>query len=118
MTELSETALFMLGALVGKWQGQANTAIGLEQQVYRKCEQDLVKVVESLIDGPFLLPNPAGETSGGPEHSSYPPLLLRPGGPTREAPLGGPVSGASERGAELPEEPGTLDETPTKRGGE
>ena len=37
-------------------------------------------------------------TSGGPERSSYPPLLLGREAPFREASLGGPVSEANERG--------------------
>lgn len=45
---------------------------------------------------------PLDPPSGGPEHRAYPPLLLRPEGPTREAPLGGPVSEASERGTASP----------------
>ncbi len=48
----------------------------------------------------FRLPQPSqGQPSGGPEGSSWPPMLLGPEGPVREAPRGGPVPAGHEGGA-------------------
>ncbi len=51
-------------------------------------------IVRATLEAALAHPDP---TSGGPECSSYPPLLGREA-PFREAPLKGPVSEANERG--------------------
>jgi len=114
VAELRQYECDSLRLLVKRWENRAVESLGVEREVYAECTIGLRLLTERF----YASPNPAGETSGGPECSSYPPLLLGREAPFREAPLGGPVSEASERGAELQEEPGTLDETPTKRGGE
>ncbi len=113
LAELRQYESASLRLLVKRWEERSVESLGVEREVYAECTIGLRLLTERF----YALPRPAGETSGGPERSSYPPLLLGREAPFREAPLGGPVSEASERGAEGAE-PGTLDETPTKRGGE